>query len=95
MAGIIGAEGNNSVGVAGVTWDVNLMSLDVFNTNATVSSSLYWEAVNCAVNNKARVINMSLGGTQNMTYEQYKNLYPETDALARQVLQMLSITDVL
>ena len=87
VAGIIGAEGNNSVGVAGVTWDVNLMSLDVFNTNATVSSSLYWEAVNYAVNNKARVINMSLGGTQNMTYEQYKNLYPETDALARQVLQ--------
>ena len=36
MAGIIGADGNNGVGVAGVTWDVNLMSLDVFNGNKGV-----------------------------------------------------------
>ena len=29
VAGIIGAEGNNGIGVSGVTWDTNIMSLDV------------------------------------------------------------------
>ena len=87
IAGIIGADGNNNIGVSGVTWDVSLMSLDVFNTNKTVSPSLYWEAVNYAVNNNANVINMSLGSDINMSYQDYKSLYPESDAKARQVLQ--------
>ena len=30
VAGIIGAKGNNKIGVSGITWDVELMSLDVF-----------------------------------------------------------------
>ena len=31
VAGIIGAEGNNGIGTTGITWDTQLMSLDVFN----------------------------------------------------------------
>ena len=87
VAGIIGADGNNGVGVAGVTWDVNLMSLDVFNGNKGASWSHIWEAVNYAVNNKASVINMSLGADYNYTYEEYKALAPEIDAQFRKVLQ--------
>lgn len=30
VAGIIGAEGSNAIGTTGVTWDTQLMSLDVF-----------------------------------------------------------------
>jgi len=62
IAGLIGAEGDNSLGIAGVAWDVKLMNLKVFseyggyaNTNDIVESIYY------AANNGADVINLSLG----------------------------------
>ena len=63
VAGIIGAEGNNRIGVAGVSWDVQLMSLDVFSRGNGASDSDIIEAINYAANNGADVINMSLGLT--------------------------------
>ena len=68
VGGTIGAEGNNLIGVSGVTWDVQLMSLDVFGESGTDWSYL-WEAIYYAVDNKANVINMSLGLDVQGTYE--------------------------
>lgn len=63
VAGTIGAKGNNSRGVAGIAWDIQLMSLDVFSGNAGASDQDIVEAIYYAVNNGAHVINMSLGYT--------------------------------
>jgi len=63
VAGIIGAEGNNGIGVTGVSWDVQLMPLDVFNGAKFASDHDIIEAIYYAANNGADVINMSLGQT--------------------------------
>lgn len=63
VAGIIGAEGDNKIGVSGVAWDTQLMSLDVFDQGSKYSDDNLIEAVNYAIDNGANVINMSLGYT--------------------------------
>ncbi len=65
VTGIIGANGNNSIGYAGVDWNCKLMILKVLDsTNASLFSWLI-NAVYYAVDNGAKVINMSLGTTYN------------------------------
>jgi len=63
VAGIIGAEGNNGIGVTGVSWDVQLMPLDVFNGTKGASDRDIIDAIYYAANNGADIINMSLGQT--------------------------------
>ncbi len=60
-AGIVGAVGNNSTGVAGVCWRVKLMILKVLNSSGTGSTLDFLRAVHYAVDNGARIINTSLG----------------------------------
>jgi subtilisin family serine protease len=61
VAGIIGAEGNNGIEGSGVCQKASIMSVRVLNaaggSTATVVQGVYF-----AVNNGARIINMSLGG---------------------------------
>ena len=71
VAGTVGAEGNNGIGVSGVTWDVNLMSLDVFGRESTASSTNIWQAIYYAVDHGADIINMSLGATYNLSTSEY------------------------
>jgi thermitase len=59
IAGIIGAEGNNGVGVAGINWDVSLMPV---RTPLSVAGEL--SAFAYAANNGARVLNYSAGSSQ-------------------------------
>lgn len=59
VAGIVGAQGNNALGVSGVAWDTQLMTLDVFGGAASATNVA--QAVRYAVDNGAKVINMSLG----------------------------------
>ena len=63
VAGIIGANGDNAIGYAGVDWNCKLMILKVIdNTNFGLYS--WWaEAIYYAVDNGAKVLNMSLGGS--------------------------------
>ena len=64
VAGIIGAEGNNGLGIAGLTWDVQLMNLKVFSDYQSVKNSYVtdiWEAIRYAADNGADIINLSLG----------------------------------
>lgn len=64
VAGIIGAVGNNSVGVVGVGWNVPLMALKVEDSSDcdAIAQSDVAQAIAYAVGEGARVINMSLGG---------------------------------
>lgn len=69
VAGIIGAVGNNGIGVAGVAWRVKLMALKFINgLEGTTSDAI--RAINYAVNQRkrgenVRVINASWGGPGN------------------------------
>jgi subtilisin family serine protease len=62
VAGIIGAVGNNSTGIAGVNWNVQIMSLKFMDSSGTGYTSNAVSAIYYAVNNGARVINNSWGG---------------------------------
>lgn len=62
VAGIIGAETNNGLGVAGVNWNVRILPVKVFNRNAVGLTSWVANGIVWAAQNGVRVINMSLGG---------------------------------
>lgn len=61
MAGIIAAEGNNSIGTTGVMWRAGLMNLRVLDNagNGDVANAV--EAIDYAVAHGAQVINLSWG----------------------------------
>lgn len=61
MAGIIAAEGNNSIGVTGVMWRASLMSLRVLDNTGTGDVAAAVEAIDYAVTHGAQVINLSWG----------------------------------
>jgi subtilisin family serine protease len=76
VAGIIGARGNNSVGVAGVNWNVKLMSLKFLDvdgfgdTSDAIDACSYakqmrdkWQTTGGAQGANIRVINASFGET--------------------------------
>jgi serine protease len=61
-AGIIGANTNNGVGVAGVAWNVKILPVKVLDQDGSGFDSDIINGINWAANNGAKVINMSLGG---------------------------------
>jgi subtilisin family serine protease len=63
VAGIIGATGNNSVGIAGVDWSVKIMPLRVLDQNGEGTEADVMTAVAYAASNNARVVNMSFAFT--------------------------------
>ena len=63
VAGIIGATGDNNLGVAGVMWKVSMMAIKVLNADGEGSWGDFADGIQFAVNNGARVMNASLGGS--------------------------------
>ncbi|MCI1187582.1 S8 family serine peptidase [Hymenobacter sp. DH14] len=63
VAGIVGATGNNGLGYAGLNWGCKLMICKGLNAQNMGSYSWWTSAIYYAVDNGARVINMSLGGS--------------------------------
>ena len=63
VAGIIAAEGNNSLGITGVMWRASLMSLRVLDNTGTGDVANAVEAIDYAVAHGAQVINLSWGTT--------------------------------
>jgi len=64
-AGIIGAETNNAKGIAGITWGGRIMPLKISDGTGTFDSEtldLMERAIRYAVQNGAKVINISMGG---------------------------------
>jgi subtilisin family serine protease len=62
VASVIGANGNNGIGGAGVTWNVRLMPLKVFGNNGSATDADVIAALNYAVANGAKISNNSYGG---------------------------------
>lgn len=62
VAGIIGAVGNNGIGVAGVNWNVQIMPLKFMGSTGSGPTSAAIQALNYAVNMGAKISNNSWGG---------------------------------
>lgn len=63
VAGIIGANANNNLGYSGVDWNCKLMICKVIDQNNSGFYSWWTDAIYYAVDNGAKVINMSVGGS--------------------------------
>jgi subtilisin family serine protease len=63
LAGVIGAAGNNGIGVVGVAWQVQLMACKCFSSLGAASDSTIINAIEYAQAHGARVINASFSGT--------------------------------
>jgi Subtilase family/Divergent InlB B-repeat domain/PASTA domain len=74
VAGIIGATGNNGIGVTGVNWSVSLMPLKVCDDSGSCSLDAEISALQYAVDHGAKVANASFGGF-------YGSYQPEEDAI--------------
>lgn len=61
VAGIVGAAGNNGVGVSGIAPEVSLMNAKVLSDSGSGSTSNILAGVQWATQNGAHVVNMSLG----------------------------------
>ncbi|HMP01134.1 MAG TPA: S8 family peptidase, partial [Gemmatales bacterium] len=62
VAGIIGAVGDNGIGVSGVAWNVQLMALKVLNYAGSGFTSSAIQAINFAATRGAHIANASWGG---------------------------------
>ena len=62
VAGTIGAQGNNGVGVTGVNWDVSVMTLRAGDANGSLTDAAIINAINYACTEGADVVNGSFGG---------------------------------
>ena len=68
-AGIVGAEGENNIGIAGVNWKVRIMPLKFMNAGGFGTTKDAIEAINYVINRKkagvnVRIISASWGSTQ-------------------------------
>src|SRR5258708_4609498 len=63
VSGTIGAVGNNSVGVVGVAWRVQLKALNVIDAQANGAISYAITCIDYARSHHANIINASWGGT--------------------------------
>jgi subtilisin family serine protease len=62
VAGIVGARGGNGLGVAGVAWRARLMAVRVLDGEARGTTSDVAQGIRYAVDNGARIVNLSLAG---------------------------------
>jgi subtilisin family serine protease len=65
LSGIIAAVGNNGLGIAGVCWQAKIMVLKALTDSGSGASDQLAQAIKYAVDNGARVINISWGGYGN------------------------------
>lgn len=63
VAGIAGARGNNGAGIAGMCWGCRLMILKMLDYRNSGRYSDLADSIVYAVDNGARIINLSLGGS--------------------------------
>lgn len=75
VAGIIGAEGDNGIGICGVCWDVQLVSYRVFDADGVGYSSDAVLAIDYAYYYNIQIINMSFGWyNDNTTFNDHLNI---------------------
>jgi len=70
VSGIIAATRNNNIGIAGISEHAQIMVLKAVNNFGSTRASYIAEAIMYAVDNGARVINLSVGGPHSSIIEQ-------------------------
>jgi subtilisin family serine protease len=80
VAGIVGAKGNNGIGVTGINWDVSLAWLGANGDESSIQLSAVIEAINYANSHKIPILNGSWGGPDyslllHDTIKAYKGLF--------------------
>lgn len=70
VAGVIAADTNNETGIAGINPHARIMVLKALNNFGHTRASYLAKAIVYAVDNGARIINMSVGGKEVTTIEQ-------------------------
>ena len=78
VAGIIAAKRNNGQGIAGINPGAQIMTLKVLNERGTSKSIGVYRAIRYAVDNGARVLNLSVGGRGLSPLEQVGINYAHT-----------------
>lgn len=63
VSGIIGAEGNNGIGISGICWSVRLMALKFMDSTGVGYTSEATEALEYAIQMGANITNNSWGGS--------------------------------
>ncbi len=62
VAGIIGAKGNNLIGISGINWNVSMVPIKIcLNNSENASVDAMVEAINYAINNNIDICNLSYG----------------------------------
>lgn len=69
VSGTIAAETNNSIGVAGVCWNAQIMAIKVFDASGNGSHELFRDGCIYAADNGCQIINYSGGGSHSATKE--------------------------
>jgi outer membrane protein assembly factor BamB len=64
VSGIVGAVGNNALGVAGVAWSVQLMELKFLDSTGSGTTADELPCIEYAISHKANVINASFGAAE-------------------------------
>jgi len=64
IGGIIGAVGNNGIGISGVAWDIQLMNLKVMDSFGVGTTAQAIAAIEYAADNSAQIINASWGDSE-------------------------------
>ncbi len=95
VAGIAGAETNNGIGIAGISWKARLMPVKVFSSNGYGDAGTISQGIIYAAANGATIINMSFGGYhRSFTMENaLLNAYLTADLVAGSGNDGLSIYD--
>ncbi|MFH1565451.1 MAG: S8 family serine peptidase [bacterium] len=65
VAGVIVAEGNNNIGISGISWHSKIMPLRVLDGQGNGDVTDVVEAIDYAINNGAQIINLSFVGCKN------------------------------
>ena len=64
VTSILAATGNNNHTIAGVDWNCKIMPIKILDEHNIGYGSWWWEGILMAVDNGARVLNMSVGGEE-------------------------------
>ncbi|MCI0538487.1 MAG: tandem-95 repeat protein, partial [Verrucomicrobiales bacterium] len=64
IAGIIGAVGNNRIGISGICWNVTLIALKCFDETGSATIDDVVESIHYAIENGANIINASWGNAE-------------------------------
>jgi len=64
VAGVIAAQGNNAEGIAGIAWRTRILPVKVLDSEGLGADTVVSKGIIYAVENKAKIINLSSGATE-------------------------------